>query len=166
MGSVRAAPASRPRVAVQGEIWIMLMQTMASAWVTGHARAAALRSAGAVTLVTPAESPETLKRFYEQCRPPGLWGPVRASMDVSSFEVQSTSSLLVSSVLGILSCLTLVLATNDLFVSSWPTFATYFMLSIGFSAALIVRILKNPSSSGQPVVDCSAASSVACSPVN
>ena len=120
----------------------------------------------AVTLVTPAESPETLKRFYEQCRPPGLWGPVRASMDVSSFEVQSTSSLLVSSVLGILSCLTLVLATNALFVSSWPTFATYFMLSIGFSAALIVRILKNPSSSGQPVVDCSAASSVACSPVN
>ena len=102
----------------------------------------------AVTLVTPPESSETLKRFYERCRPPGFWGPVRASMDVSSVEVPSTRSLFVSSVLGILACLNLVLATNALFVSGWPTIATYFLFTIGFSAALIVRVLKNPSPVG------------------
>ena len=110
----------------------------------------------AVTLVTPPESPETLKRFYERCRPPGFWGPVR-SMDVSDFKVQSARSLLVSSVLGIFACLSLVLATNALFVSSWPTFVTYFCVSIGFSAALIVRVLKNPSSSAETIGGLSAA---------
>ena len=58
----------------------------------------------AVTLVTPAESPETLKRFYERCRPPGFWGPVRASMNIFGFEVPSTRKLLVNSVLGIVAC--------------------------------------------------------------
>jgi hypothetical protein len=120
----------------------------------------------AVTLATPPESPETLKSFYERCRPPGFWGPVRATIDVPSLEVPSTRSLLVSSVLGILACLTLVLATNAVFVSGWPTFTTYFLLSIGFSTALIVRVLKNPSSSAQPVIDCGAVNAVVCSPGN
>jgi solute:Na+ symporter, SSS family len=117
----------------------------------------------AVTLVTPPESPETLKRFYERCRPPGFWGPVRATMNVSSIEVPSTTSLFVSSVLGILACLNLVLATNALFVSGWPTFATYFLFTIGFSVALIVRVLKNPSPSEQLAVEGGAANSVVCS---
>ena len=79
----------------------------------------------AVTLVTPPESPETLRRFYERCRPPGFWGPVR-SIDgcARPSKCQSTRSLFVNSVLGILACLSLVLATNALFVSAWPTFAT------------------------------------------
>jgi solute:Na+ symporter, SSS family len=116
-------------------------------------------------LATPPESPETLKRFYERCRPPGFWRPVRESMDVSTFDVPSTRSLLVSSLLGILACLNLVLATNALFVSGWPMFALYLMVSVAFSAALIVRIIKAPASSAQ-LVGCSPANPVVYNPVN
>lgn len=120
----------------------------------------------AVTLVTPPESPETLRRFYERCRPPGFWGPVRESMNIASFDVPTTRSLLVNSVLGILACLGLVMATNAIFVSGWQTIAISLAAAVGFGAALIVRVLRNPSESPKPAVDCSADNSVVCSPVN
>lgn len=33
-----------------------------------------------ISLLTPAESPETLRRFYQKIRPPGLWGAVRRKL--------------------------------------------------------------------------------------
>ena len=119
----------------------------------------------AVTLVTPAESPETLKRFYEQCRPPGLWGPVRID-----------------------GCLLLRSAIHKFVVSKLCTGnPLLFDFGVGDECPLcfqladvcnvfhaINRVQRGTYRSyteesivvGQPVVDCSAASSVACSPVN
>jgi Na+/proline symporter len=119
----------------------------------------------AVTLLTPAESPETLKRFYQRCRPPGFWGPVRASMNVSELEVPSTRKLLLNSALGVLTCFCLVMATNAVFVSTWSTTAVYIVLTIVFSAVLVVRVLKNPSVPAPSAAECSTANTV-CSPVN
>jgi Na+/proline symporter len=98
----------------------------------------------AVTLATPAESPETLRRFYERCRPPGFWGPVRDSIRIMPGEVPSTKSLLVNSAIGIAACLSLVIATNAVFVSEWPMIVLSIAATLGFSAALIVRVLKHP----------------------
>ena len=104
-----------------------------------------------VTLLTPAESPETLQRFYERCRPPGFWGPVRRSMNLCSYDVPSTNRLLVDSGLGILSCLSLVLATNAVFVSGWPIIVGSAACAIGFGATLIFRVLRNPIGVGPEV---------------
>lgn len=114
----------------------------------------------AVTLATPAESPETLRRFYERCRPPGFWGPVRQSMNITSCDVPSTKSLLVNSALGILACLCLVLATNAVFVSGWWTIALCVTGAIGFGGGLIFRILRNPMGSAQPAASCVAGQTV------
>ncbi len=72
-----------------------------------------------VTLLTPPESPETLRRFYQRCRPPGLWGPVRDQAKVSLIDIPSIRRLLGDSALGVLACLGLVLATNAVFVGDW-----------------------------------------------
>lgn len=77
----------------------------------------------AVTLLTPPESPETLRRFYERCRPPGLWGPVRATATIVDNGEPTTGRLLFDCLLGILACLGLVLATNAVFVRDWLTFS-------------------------------------------
>jgi solute:Na+ symporter, SSS family len=35
----------------------------------------------AISLLTPAESRETLRRFYQRVRPPGAWGPIRRELE-------------------------------------------------------------------------------------
>jgi len=97
----------------------------------------------AVTLATPPESPETLRRFYDRCKPPGLWGPVR-SLHGSEWTNSSLRRLLVDSAIGIAACLMLVLATNALFVSSWTTTLGFATGALGLSVALVVRVLKTP----------------------
>jgi hypothetical protein len=72
-----------------------------------------------VTWLTPAESPETLKRFFERCQPPGFWGPYRVPTDARRGDIVSTRRLLANSLLGVIACLGLVLATNAVFVGSW-----------------------------------------------
>jgi solute:Na+ symporter, SSS family len=108
----------------------------------------------AVTLLTPAESPETLERFYRRCRPPGFWRPVRKSLAGESIEIPATGGLLVNSVLGILACLGLVLTTNAIFVADWSTIAIYLAAAVGFGGALIVRVLKSPTAASEPVPNC------------
>jgi Na+/proline symporter len=102
----------------------------------------------AVTLATPAESPETLKRFYERCRPPGLWGPVKSQFGDESIDVALVRPLLVNSVLGMAACLSLVVATNAVFVSSWPTILVSTAAAVGLAVALVLRVLRSPSATG------------------
>lgn len=76
----------------------------------------------AVTFLTAPEKPETLRRFYERCRPPGLWGGIRsglAAQEPAEHRGSSTAKLFIDAALGILACLGLVLATNAVFVKDW-----------------------------------------------
>jgi hypothetical protein len=98
-----------------------------------------------VTLLTPAESPETLRRFYLRCRPPGFWKPVRQHAECASVEVPETGTLLMNSTLGVLACFCLVLATNAVFVSSWPVWGSSLACAVIFSAWLVLRVFKKPS---------------------
>jgi len=66
----------------------------------------------AATLLTPAESKETLVRFYQRCRPPGFWGPIKTAAGLAAPQTSEMGRLLASSALGVLACLGLVLATN------------------------------------------------------
>lgn len=88
----------------------------------------------AVTFLTPAESPETLARFYERCRPPGFWGPVRALGGLNAAPASRMGPLIASTVLGVAACLGLVLATNALFVGDW------FRLAGGLAMAILLGI--------------------------
>jgi Na+/proline symporter len=77
----------------------------------------------AVSLLTRPESEETLARFYERCRPPGLWGAIRRRSAPSEHLEESFGGLAVKSLLGIACCLGLVVMTNSLFASDWALFA-------------------------------------------
>ncbi len=94
----------------------------------------------AVTLLTPPESRETLRRFYERCRPPGLWGPVRDPEDAGAHGA-ATVRLLVDGLIGVLACLGLVLATNAIFTRSWGTVLFAASAAAGLGAWLTARIL-------------------------
>jgi SSS family solute:Na+ symporter len=94
----------------------------------------------AVTLLTPPESPQTLRRFYERCRPPGFWGPVRDRAEAETHGA-ATARLLVDGLIGVLACLALVLATNAIFTQSWGTVLLAATAAVGLGAWLTARIL-------------------------
>jgi solute:Na+ symporter, SSS family len=71
------------------------------------------------TLLTPAESAETLTKFYDRCRPPGFWGPIRKHAGLTPSALPSFRGVVLNCLLGILACLGLVLATNAIFVGDW-----------------------------------------------
>jgi solute:Na+ symporter, SSS family len=96
------------------------------------------------TLLTPAESPETLKRFYQRCRPPGFWGPIRAQAESSAAGIPSTGRLVLDSAIGVLACLGLVLATNAVYVADWITTAVGVSAALGFGSWLVRRVMKSP----------------------
>jgi Na+/proline symporter len=104
-----------------------------------------------VTLLTPPESPETLRRFYLRCRPPGFWHPVRQHPDCAVVEIPRIGALLANSILGILACLCLVLATNAIFVADWPLLGISLTGAIAFSAWLIIRVFLNAIATSQAV---------------
>src|SRR5262249_34721903 len=102
-----------------------------------------------VTLLTPAESTETLERFYARCRPPGLWGRVRDEMQLDATAEPSGGRMLADSMLGIAASLGLVLATNAIFVGDWLRF----VLSIavcGFAGIWLLKRILNKASSETP----------------
>ena len=96
----------------------------------------------AVTLLTPAESEETLTRFYCRCRPPGLWGRVRTRAGAAVPEGVPVRPLVVNSALGVLACLGLVLATNALFVGDWVRAVAGVAAAGGFGLWLIRRMFE------------------------
>jgi Na+/proline symporter len=76
-----------------------------------------------VSLLTPPESEETLVRFYERCRPPGLWKRIRVRAGVAVEDEPSLGYLVVNCLLGIAACFGLVVMTNSFFAGSWTLFA-------------------------------------------
>ncbi len=107
-----------------------------------------------IVLATPPESDETLVRFYERCRPPGLWKRIRQLATPNSEPRSSLSHLATSSLLGIMSCLGLVVMTNSLFSGQWLLCGAG-ALSFGlFGYALLRRMFPgsfSPASSGEQV---------------
>jgi SSS family solute:Na+ symporter len=95
----------------------------------------------AVALLTPPESDETLTRFYEKCRPPGFWKRIREKASLMTLDEPSIGYLLFDCLLGIISCLGLVIATNSLFAGAWLLFLLGIISFLGFGAWLIKRIL-------------------------
>jgi Na+/proline symporter len=93
-----------------------------------------------VTLLTPAESDETLARFYDRCRPPGFWGHVRRRMSRTEGVALSTSTILLNCLSGVLACLGLVVATNALFVRDWVKFAIGLVTGALMGAWLVRRM--------------------------
>jgi len=77
----------------------------------------------AVSLLTRPESDETLVRFYERCRPPGIWRTIRRKAAPSEKSEPPIGRLAVNCLLGIAFCLGLVIMTNSLFASDWVLFA-------------------------------------------
>ena len=98
-------------------------------------------------LVTPPEKKETLELFYERCRPPGWWRPVKNRKNGEESPVTMPNQILTKSFLGIGSSLGLVLLTNTLFTGP------LWLMIIGGLAALVLGILLirllNPSTSKQ-----------------
>jgi len=94
-----------------------------------------------VTLLTPPESKETLVNFYERCRPPGLWKPVREKAHLSQTGDPSLGHLVFDCVLGTAACFGLVVATNSMFAGTWSVFTVGLIAAAGFGIWLIKRIL-------------------------
>lgn len=97
-----------------------------------------------VTLLTPPESKETLKAFYARCRPPGFWKPISDEVVLPDNGEPTAGQMFFDSMLGIISALGLVLATNALFVSDWPRFALSLVGSAATGIWLLRRVLKKP----------------------
>lgn len=97
-----------------------------------------------VTLLTPPEKPETLKRFYERCRPPGFWGPIRKIAVVADNGEPSQGRLIFDCLLGIVACLALVLGTNAIFVGDWTRVAFSAAACVVFGGWLLARMLEKP----------------------
>ena len=94
-----------------------------------------------VTLLTPAESRETLVAFYRRCRPPGWWADIREAAALPPSDEPSSGRLVADSVIGILVSLGLVLATNAAFVGDWLRFGLGLGLAGGFAFWLMRRVL-------------------------
>lgn len=86
-----------------------------------------------VTLLTPPEKEERLMEFYQRCKPPGWWGPIRKRLS-SDIEIDSRT-LITKSVLGIFSCLGLVIFTNAIFAGN------FILISLGLVIAIIAGFL-------------------------
>lgn len=93
-----------------------------------------------VTLLTPPERPETLRRFYARCRPPGFWGPVRREMQLEENGDSSFAAQVFDSALGTLACLGLVVATNAIFVRDMKLVGVGLALLLIFGSWLLRRI--------------------------
>ncbi len=95
-----------------------------------------------ITLLTPPESMETLKGFYTRCQPPGFWKPIRARLGHTAGESAPLGRLLANSLLGMLACIGLTLATNALFVADWMRLLIGLAIALGLGGWLIVRVVE------------------------
>jgi SSS family solute:Na+ symporter len=100
-----------------------------------------------VSLVTPAESEETLRTFYERCRPPGFWGPIRAVASLSPINLPTGRAMIFNSALGVVACVGLVLATNAVFVRDWLRLAIS-LGAAGLGAAWLLCRVFQPEAAG------------------
>jgi Na+/proline symporter len=94
-----------------------------------------------VTLLTPPESDETLRRFYAKCRPPGLWGRFKGEVSLDRPREHSLRRELFDCFIGTLACLGLVIATNAVFALDWFRVICALLVVAVFGAWLIKRVL-------------------------
>jgi SSS family solute:Na+ symporter len=94
-----------------------------------------------VTLLTPAESDETLQKFYAKCRPPGLWAKFKRELGPDRPAERSLRRELFDCLIGTVACLGLVIATNAVFVLDWFRFICAVVVVVVFGAWLIKRVL-------------------------
>jgi solute:Na+ symporter, SSS family len=95
-----------------------------------------------VTLLTPPESKETLKAFYARGRPPGFWKPISDEVVLPDNGEPTAGQMFFDSMLGIVSALGLVLATNALFVSDWMRFWVSAVVCAVTGMWLVRRVLR------------------------
>jgi hypothetical protein len=101
-----------------------------------------------VTLLTPPESDETLRRFYAKCRPPGLWGRFKKDLAPDRRLERSLRRELFDCLIGTVACLGLVVATNAVFVLDWVKVIVSIVVVVFFGAWLIKRVLIEAGSKG------------------
>lgn len=123
-------------------VWFVLGYEKKPFWIgTGFLFLLSFAVLITVPLLTPAESPETLLRFYKKCRPPGLWKGIREEAGPAPEGEPSTGHLVADSAVGIAACLGLVLATNAVFAGSWATAAAGGAVFLVLGALLLRRVL-------------------------
>lgn len=102
-----------------------------------------------VTVFTPPESEETLLRFYERCRPPGLWKKIRQKTGGRREIESSPGRLIFDSLLGIASCLGLVVMTNSFYSGEWLLVCLGILGFAVFGIWLMKRILIKETKKGE-----------------
>ncbi|MGA2533010.1 MAG: hypothetical protein ABSG19_08230 [Candidatus Aminicenantales bacterium] len=123
-------------------VWFVLGYEKKPFWIgTGFLFLLSFAVLITVPLLTPAESRETLLRFYQKCRPPGLWKGIREAAGPAPEGEPSAGHLIVDSAVGIAACLGLVLATNALFAGSWATAAAGGTVFLVLGSLLLRRVL-------------------------
>jgi SSS family solute:Na+ symporter len=123
-------------------VWFVLGYEKKPFWIgTGFLFLLSFAVLITVPLLTPAESRETLLRFYKKCRPPGLWKGIREEAGPAPEGEPSTGHLVADSAIGIAACLGLVLATNALFAGSWATAAVGGTVFLVLGSLLLRRVL-------------------------
>lgn len=94
-----------------------------------------------VSLFTRSEPEETLIEFYRRCRPPGAWGRIREKAGILIPKNLSLQHMIWNCLIGIASCLGLVIATNSLFTGSRILFILGIAGFLGLGAWLVRRVL-------------------------
>jgi solute:Na+ symporter, SSS family len=93
-----------------------------------------------VALLTPAESPKTLRNFYLKVRPPGAWGAIRRQLareGLIDLEQQRRELRwdLIASACGVVFCFTMVYAFFKSVLLQWQTAAALASVSVVSGAA-------------------------------
>lgn len=106
---------------------------------TGMLFIIALSVISLVTILTPPESDETLKKFYMRCRPPAGWKKLRMKYPSLPGHDQTLKSQIFDCLLGIVACFGLSMATNAIFAGNWLIIILGSCSALGFGGWLIKR---------------------------
>ncbi|MEO8649873.1 MAG: hypothetical protein ABI539_11970, partial [Acidobacteriota bacterium] len=97
-----------------------------------------------VSLLTPPEKIETLREFYQRCKPPGFWGPVVSEMsgDERAGIRRETLRDLIDCFLGVVFCACAILAVIAPFGGHWFTFAVSLIVALIAGGLFIGRWIR------------------------
>ncbi len=94
-----------------------------------------------VSLLTPAEKIETLREFYNRCRPPGFWSPVVSDLSPEERRQIKDETLrdLFDCVLGVVFCAAAILAVISPFGRHWTVFIVALLVTAASGGLFIGR---------------------------
>ena len=106
----------------------------------------------AVALLTPPESPETLRNFYLKIRPPGAWGAIRNQLAAEGLidlhqQRRELRWDLAASVCGVVFCFTMVYSFFMSVMLRWQNAAAFAVVAILSGAAFFACWLKSSQTS-------------------